>query len=282
MKHSRKNILKLRRIATALENNLTVVLLSLFIVAISFQAVGGLFSQDLVEQAMAESDILNQQAITGGVNEGLEQQESAELNSLDVLDQDTLEETTSQANTTEGTSEILPVPKPAPIEKALEPNSVQEMFVELSKQYGYLEQSGELAPPIKDSIEEVLQNITSDFGERDNPVANGIEITFHDAIDIDADLKEQVHSIYDGVVIYTEYSNEGYGNSVAVYHGNELITFYAHLSKISVDVGDKVESGQTIGEAGDTGIATGVHLHFEVISDGKLLNPTYFLNLANY
>jgi murein DD-endopeptidase MepM/ murein hydrolase activator NlpD len=65
----------------------------------------------------------------------------------------------------------------------------------------------------------------------------------------------------------------GYGNMVEVDHGNGIVTRYAHLSRIKVAVGQKLETGAVIGEAGSTGRSTGPHLHYEVRVDGKPVNP---------
>jgi murein DD-endopeptidase MepM/ murein hydrolase activator NlpD len=68
---------------------------------------------------------------------------------------------------------------------------------------------------------------------------------------------------------------------VDIDHGNGLTTRYAHMSKRLVKVGDVVLSGGKIGEVGETGRATGPHLHFEVRQNGTPLNPTRFLRLPS-
>jgi murein DD-endopeptidase MepM/ murein hydrolase activator NlpD len=71
--------------------------------------------------------------------------------------------------------------------------------------------------------------------------------------------------------------NGGYGNFVAIDHGNGVVTQYAHLSSISVSVGQTVGAGQQIGNAGSTGFSFGNHLHFEVVVNGSFRNPmAYF------
>ena len=72
----------------------------------------------------------------------------------------------------------------------------------------------------------------------------------------------------------------GYGLTVILDHGNQMTTRYAHLSAISVAVGDQVETGQIIAQSGATGRATGPHLHFEVMESGKSVNPAE--KLATY
>src|SRR3546814_14042127 len=69
----------------------------------------------------------------------------------------------------------------------------------------------------------------------------------------------------------------GYGKVVEVDHGNGYVTRYAHNSRLGVQVGDLVRSGQQIAKAGSTGSSTGAHVHFEVWQDGRVPNPRKFL-----
>jgi len=71
--------------------------------------------------------------------------------------------------------------------------------------------------------------------------------------------------------------NGDYGYTVILDHGNGLRTLYGHLDRIKTRVGAVVEKGQVIGVMGDTGHATGVHLHFEVIRNGVKVNPLRYL-----
>jgi murein DD-endopeptidase MepM/ murein hydrolase activator NlpD len=71
--------------------------------------------------------------------------------------------------------------------------------------------------------------------------------------------------------------NRGYGNRVLVDHGNGYQTLYAHLSRISVSVGQTVNPGDVLGQMGCTGRCTGTHLHFEIIQNGVQVNPLNFL-----
>ena len=82
-----------------------------------------------------------------------------------------------------------------------------------------------------------------------------------------------------GVVAASEWHTE-YGNLVDIDHENGLTTRYAHLSKKTVKVGDVVLKGQRIGDLGQTGRATGPHLHFEVRENSVPLNPNRFLKFA--
>ena len=73
----------------------------------------------------------------------------------------------------------------------------------------------------------------------------------------------------------------GYGKNVVLDHGNGVESRYAHLKKIDVKLGQRVERGQVIGLVGSTGRSTGPHLHYEVLVEGKPVDPRSFLARAN-
>lgn len=103
--------------------------------------------------------------------------------------------------------------------------------------------------------------ITSAFGMRNHPVFGGHRE--HTGVDFGAPTGTPVRVVGDGVVEFAGVQR-GYGNVIYVKHPNGRdTTVYGHLSKIDVKVGEKVAQGETIGEVGSTGIATGPHLHFE-------------------
>jgi murein DD-endopeptidase MepM/ murein hydrolase activator NlpD len=93
-----------------------------------------------------------------------------------------------------------------------------------------------------------------------------------------ADLGTAIHAAAGGVVVYSDLHPQ-YGNMVEIDHGNDLVSRYAHTSKVFVKTGDVVLSGAKIAEVGRTGRATGTHLHFEVRHRGVPQNPTQFLRL---
>ncbi len=99
----------------------------------------------------------------------------------------------------------------------------------------------------------------------------------HLAIDIGTALGEPISAADSGVVVFAGWANGGYGNTVAIDHGNGYQTLYAHLSSVKVSCGQSVSQGQTIGFAGSTGNSTGPHLHFEVRYQGGFVNPWYVL-----
>jgi len=100
---------------------------------------------------------------------------------------------------------------------------------------------------------------------------------YHMALDIANAGAPAVVAADTGTVTYADCLNWGYGCHVIVDHGNGYQTLYAHLSSYIPDVGTSVSQGQQIGTMGSTGRSTGTHLHFEVRSNGVLLNPWNFL-----
>jgi len=82
--------------------------------------------------------------------------------------------------------------------------------------------------------------------------------------------------VADGVVSWAG-NKTGYGKTVEIRHGHGYVTRYAHNSKLLVEVGQLVRQGQDIAEMGRSGRATGTHLHFEVIRDGKTVDPIKFV-----
>lgn len=120
----------------------------------------------------------------------------------------------------------------------------------------------------------VVGRITSAFGWRVHPIT-GLR-HFHEGLDIAAPIGSEVRAVAAGRVTFVGYLS-GYGRVVVIEHGNGLTTRYAHLSATSVNTGSRVETGQIIGRVGDSGYATGPHLHFEVRLDGQALDPRKFL-----
>jgi murein DD-endopeptidase MepM/ murein hydrolase activator NlpD len=119
--------------------------------------------------------------------------------------------------------------------------------------------------------------VTSGFGGRADPFGGGA--AFHKGIDFHANLGDPVLAVADGVVSYAGVRS-GYGNVVEIDHGNGYVTRYAHNSRLLVQVGDLVRSGQQVAKAGSTGRSTGAHVHFEVWANGAVVNPAKFLGQA--
>lgn len=99
----------------------------------------------------------------------------------------------------------------------------------------------------------------------------------HRAIDIAAPVGAPVTAADRGVVLRSGWNSQGYGNFVVIDHNIDIITLYAHLDTIFVEVGDVVAQGQVLGTVGSTGNSTGPHLHFEIRDFGRLVNPLEWL-----
>lgn len=120
--------------------------------------------------------------------------------------------------------------------------------------------------------------INSDFGYRKDPFRK--RIGFHSGIDIDANYGDPIVATADGVVSKAGWKSS-YGKTVVIKHQEGFKTIYGHLSKITVKEGQKVKVGEVIGKAGSTGRSTGTHLHYEVVRNGKKVNPNNFLSLKS-
>jgi murein DD-endopeptidase MepM/ murein hydrolase activator NlpD len=118
---------------------------------------------------------------------------------------------------------------------------------------------------------------SSNFGWRVDPF-NG-ESAMHEGVDYVVPEGTPIYASAGGVVSYAD-NHPSYGNMVEIEHGNDVITRYAHASKVLVKVGQVVRRGEKIAEVGSTGRSTGNHLHFEVRYKGIAQNPVRFLKNA--
>jgi murein DD-endopeptidase MepM/ murein hydrolase activator NlpD len=116
----------------------------------------------------------------------------------------------------------------------------------------------------------VIGNPSSDPGPRIHPIFN--RKSCHTGWDIAAPRGTKI-SAADGGTVATITSGGAYGNAVMIAHGDGMITFYAHMSSIGVNIGQFVSKGETIGAVGSTGWSTGPHLHFEVRINGRPYDP---------
>jgi murein DD-endopeptidase MepM/ murein hydrolase activator NlpD len=116
--------------------------------------------------------------------------------------------------------------------------------------------------------------ISSYFGQRTDPF-NG-RTAYHRGVDFAGPAGSQVVSVASGVVTYAK-ELFGYGKTVEINHGNGYVTRYAHNQKVLVAVGDTVQKGQAISLIGSTGRSTGPHLHFEVLKQGRAVDPMSFV-----
>jgi murein DD-endopeptidase MepM/ murein hydrolase activator NlpD len=113
--------------------------------------------------------------------------------------------------------------------------------------------------------------ITSDFGPR-----TGFGSSNHQGIDIGGSYKEEIIAADGGEVVKADWYS-GYGLLVAIRHDNGDLTYYGHCCELLVKEGDRVYQGQVIALMGATGVANGVHLHFEIRKNDAPVNPINYL-----
>ena len=118
----------------------------------------------------------------------------------------------------------------------------------------------------------VIGVLTSKFGPRWGG--------FHQGIDIwnEKELQTSITAALPGTVLFADWSNSGYGQLVIIDHGNDIQTYYAHMSKIQVVKGQKIRQGDVIGRMGETGDSIGIHLHFELRVKEIPVNPMKYLS----
>ncbi len=119
--------------------------------------------------------------------------------------------------------------------------------------------------------------ISSYFGYRTDPFTG--RRARHEGIDLAGKKGSDVIAVASGVVTWAG-KRYGYGNLVEINHGNGYVTRYGHNQSILVKVGDKVEKGQTIAKMGSTGRSTGPHVHFEVIRNGRKVDPMKYVRAS--
>lgn len=118
---------------------------------------------------------------------------------------------------------------------------------------------------------------SSNFGWRVDPFTG--KSAMHEGVDYVVPEGTQIHAAASGIVVYAG-MHPDFGNLVEIDHGNDILTRYAHASKLMVKVGQLVKRGQLISLVGSTGRSTGNHLHFEVRFKGLAQNPIRFLQNA--
>ena len=116
--------------------------------------------------------------------------------------------------------------------------------------------------------------LTGTFGGRSDPFTG--EPGFHQGIDISTEKGNPIYATADGTVEAAAYTGD-YGNLIQIRHGFGLTTRYGHLSGFAVRPGQSVSRGDVIGYIGSTGRSTGAHLHYEILANGKLINPLQLL-----
>ena len=116
--------------------------------------------------------------------------------------------------------------------------------------------------------------LTGRFGQRSDPFTG--EPAFHQGLDISTEKGQPVYATANGMVDSAAYTGE-YGNLITLKHDFGLSTRYGHLSRFNVKPGQRVKRGDVLGYVGSTGRSTGAHLHYEILANGRLINPLNLL-----
>ncbi|MBL4706808.1 MAG: M23 family metallopeptidase [Flavobacteriales bacterium] len=132
-------------------------------------------------------------------------------------------------------------------------------------------------PAIQPVSNKDLRRMASGFGMRMHPIYKRMKM--HTGMDFSAERGTEIYATGAGKVVKVESSRRGYGNNVIIDHGYGYKTLYAHMSSFKVKRGQIVTRGQTIGFVGNTGTSVSPHLHYEVLKDGRKVNPVnYYFN----
>lgn len=139
-------------------------------------------------------------------------------------------------------------------------------------------QQNQLSRNLLPSIPPIIEGFySSNFGWRLDPFTGASAM--HEGVDFVVPAGTAIRASAGGVVAYSDYHPQ-YGNMVEIDHGNDIVTRYAHASRLLAKVGQVVRRGEKIAEVGSTGRSTGNHLHFEVRYKGIAQNPVRFLKEA--
>jgi len=129
-------------------------------------------------------------------------------------------------------------------------------------------------PAIQPIYNEDLNSLASGFGIRLHPILKVRKM--HTGIDFSAPKGTPIYATGDGVVQLVETEFGGYGKNIILDHGFGFTTRYAHMNEFNVKRGQKVKRGDCIGYVGNTGSSTAPHVHYEIMKDGKHVNPVHY------
>jgi len=167
--------------------------------------------------------------------------------------------------------------------------SLLERFSELQRQIDDREHKFQLLESIlmnRELEKQVLPDgwpikngwMSSKYGKRSDPFTG--KSAWHAGVDFAGKYGSDIVAVASGVVTWSG-DRHGYGNLVEVSHGNGFLTRYGHNSKTHVTVGETVEKGSVIARMGSSGRSTGPHVHFEVVKNGKVVNPARYIKNAS-
>ena len=146
---------------------------------------------------------------------------------------------------------------------------------ELICKHYFFEERNTLDPPSINPLNGE-HHVSSKFGMRFHPVFK--KDKFHRGIDFKAPTGTSVLATSNGEVMQVKIHKKGYGKHIVIKHDDHYTTMYAHLDEIKVSKGQRVNIGDVIGTVGSTGSSTVPHLHYEVIKNGKAIDPIAYCN----
>lgn len=153
---------------------------------------------------------------------------------------------------------------------AIQSESLDELELETQKKKEKLASIPAIKPIREDKLKRSIRAL-SGFGMRLHPVFKRLRM--HSGLDFTCPKGTPIQATGAGKVIKVQRKRMGYGTHVIIDHGYGYQTLYAHMASVNVKKGDKVTRGQQIGTVGNTGTSTAPHLHYEVIFNGKKVNP---------
>ncbi len=201
---------------------------------------------------------------------------------LDPASQEAIDRLPSRFRVTAIGASVLPRPRPrAPLPTELSPKYtlalVQDLLGNLESRLQSVRYSVARREALADATPSIWPArgwLSASFGYRRDPFTG--ERAFHSALDISTREGQPIYATAAGRVASASRSG-AYGNLVVIEHGFRLTTRYGHLLKFAVRSGDTVRRGDVVGYVGETGRATGTHVHYEIWADGRPMNPMQLL-----
>ena len=156
---------------------------------------------------------------------------------------------------------------------ALQSKYIDQVQVKAERKADMLNSIPSIRPIQMDKSDKYI-SLLSGFGRRKHPIHKIVKM--HKGIDFPGPKGTPIISSGAGKVISVKHTRSGYGLCIKIDHGYGYVTLYAHMSRTSVKVGQKVTRGQVIGKMGRSGTATASHLHYEVHYKGRAIDPIHY------
>ena len=215
----------------------------------------------MVSNEVTSNEISNEQSATNNVQENNIDQNANQENIIEgntVQENNTAENAEDDSNNSDNANEVVGGIGGASEEE----NSEEENLSQSEKDIKYLKENYSFIVPVTGTV-------TSPYGERE---ATEVVSANHKGIDIGANEGTAIYASMEGTVKVSSEEGE-YGKHIDIVNG-DVLTRYAHCSKLLVKEGDKVKQGDKIAEVGSTGNSTGPHLHFEIRIEDRTINPS--------